>query len=123
MTLKLQKWPKNNNKKKQTQNDEKIHYKITTFGACAPHPRLIYWIASSKSEGKKDDMSSKSGSWWWHCLGTVCYLVANTDNTSGNTLSSHKINDYNVVIIVTGTNCNSQPQKSAWVYSSCFKLV
>jgi hypothetical protein len=43
------------------QNDEKIHHKITIFGACAPYPRLIYCIASSISQGKKDDMSSKSG--------------------------------------------------------------
>ena len=39
MTLNLQKWPKN---LKTTQNDEKIRYKITIFGACAPYPRLIY---------------------------------------------------------------------------------
>ena len=32
---------------KTTQNDEKMHYKITIFGACTPYPRLIYWIASS----------------------------------------------------------------------------
>ena len=50
---------------KTTQNDEEMHYKITIFGACTPYPRLIYWIASSISRGKKDDMSSKSGSWWW----------------------------------------------------------
>ena len=40
-----------------------MHYKITIFGAYAPYPRLIYWIASSILQGKKDDMSSKSGSW------------------------------------------------------------
>ena len=40
-----------------------MHYKITIFGACAPYPRLIYWISSSVSQGKKDDMSSKSGAW------------------------------------------------------------
>jgi hypothetical protein len=28
-----------------------MHYKITTFGGCAPYPRLIYWIASSISQG------------------------------------------------------------------------
>jgi len=22
-----------------------MHYKITIFGACAPYPGLIYWIA------------------------------------------------------------------------------
>ena len=38
-----------------------MHYKITIFGACAPYPRLIYWIALSISQGEKDDMSSKSG--------------------------------------------------------------
>ena len=48
---------------KTTQNDENMHYKITIFGACAPYQRLIYWFASSISEGKKDDMSSKSGPW------------------------------------------------------------
>ena len=42
MTLKLQNWPRN---LKTTHNDEKMHYKITIFGACAPNPRLIYWIA------------------------------------------------------------------------------
>ena len=46
-----------------TQNDEKMHYKITIFVACAPNPRLWYWIASSISQGKKDDMSSKSEPW------------------------------------------------------------
>ena len=44
---------------------KKIDYKITIFGACAPYPRLIYWIASSISQGKKDDMSSISGLWSW----------------------------------------------------------
>ena len=29
----------------------------------APYPRLIYWIALSISQGKKDGMSSKSGTW------------------------------------------------------------
>ena len=33
-----------------------MHYKITIFGACAPYPRLIYWIASSILQGKKDDV-------------------------------------------------------------------
>ena len=47
--------------KLKTQNDEKMHYKITIFGAWAPYPRLIYWIASSISQGKKDDMSSNPG--------------------------------------------------------------
>ena len=42
---------------KTTQNDEKMHYKITNFGTCAPYQRLIYWIESSISQGKKDDMS------------------------------------------------------------------
>ena len=60
-----EKWRKNyiNDIKnlKPTQNYEKMHYEITIFGACAPYPRLIYWIASSISQGKKDDMSSKSG--------------------------------------------------------------
>ena len=41
-----------------------MYYKITIFEACAPYPRLIYWIASSISQTKKDDMSSKSGLWW-----------------------------------------------------------
>ena len=44
-------------KKQKKKNDEKMHYKITIFGACAPYPRLIYRIASSISQGKKDDMS------------------------------------------------------------------
>ena len=38
-----------------------MHYKITIFGASAPYPRLIYWIASSISQGKKDNMSTKFG--------------------------------------------------------------
>ena len=38
-----------------------MHYKITIFVACAPYPRLIYWIASSISQGKKYDMSSNPG--------------------------------------------------------------
>ena len=38
-----------------------MQYKTTIFGACAPYPRLIYWIVSSSLQGKKDDMSSKSG--------------------------------------------------------------
>ena len=41
----------------------KMHYKITIFGPCAPYPRLIYLTALSISQGKKDDMSLKSG----HC--------------------------------------------------------
>ena len=28
-----------------------------------PYPRLIYQIASSTSQGKEDEMSSKSGPW------------------------------------------------------------
>ena len=36
-----------------------MHYKITIFGACAPYPRLIYWIVSSISQGKKDDIVIK----------------------------------------------------------------
>ena len=27
---------------KVTQNDEKMHYRITIFGVCGPYPRLIY---------------------------------------------------------------------------------
>ena len=30
-----------------------MHYKITIFGACAPYPRLIYWITLSILQGKK----------------------------------------------------------------------
>ena len=45
---------------------QKKSYKITIFGACAPYPRLIYWIASSILQGKEDDMSSKSGPFSWH---------------------------------------------------------
>ena len=37
MMLKLQKCPKT----QTTQNYEKMHYKITIFGASAPYPRLI----------------------------------------------------------------------------------
>ena len=40
-------------KVKTTRNDEKNHYKITIFWAYAPYPRLMYWIASSISQGKK----------------------------------------------------------------------
>ena len=47
----------NDLKLKKTQNDDKMHYKIAIFGACAPYPRLIYWIASSISQGKKNDMT------------------------------------------------------------------
>ena len=47
----------------KTQNDEKMHYKITIFRAYAPYPRLIYWIALSISQGKKNDMLSKSRPW------------------------------------------------------------
>ena len=36
----------------------KLHGKITIFGACVLYPRLIYLIASSISQGKKDEMSS-----------------------------------------------------------------
>ena len=50
--LKLQKWPKRNNT-----FDEKMQYEITILGACAPYPRLIYWIVLSILQGKKDDMS------------------------------------------------------------------
>ena len=39
MTLNLQKLPKT---KKTTKNDEKMHYKLAIFGACAPYPRKIY---------------------------------------------------------------------------------
>ena len=38
-----------------------MYYKITSFGACAPYPRLIYWIASSTSQGKKDDIHENPG--------------------------------------------------------------
>ena len=48
---------------KTTQNHEKKCQKMTIFGACAPYPRLIYWIAPSISQGKKDDISSNSGAW------------------------------------------------------------
>ena len=58
MTLKLQKWPKTS---KQHKMKKKMHYEITIFGAYAPSPRLIYWIVSSIPQGKKDDISSKSG--------------------------------------------------------------
>ena len=58
MTLKFLKITKN--LKKQHKMTKKIHHKITIFEACTPYPRLIYWIASSISQGKKDDMSSKS---------------------------------------------------------------
>ena len=71
MTLKLQKRPKN---LKTTQNGEKMHYKITIFGACAPYPRLIYWTASSISQGKKDDMSSK----FRHCSSLINYTTIHT---------------------------------------------
>ena len=60
-----------------------MQYKITIFGACAPYPRLLYWIASSISQGKKDDMSSKSGLWLscrlynkgWSSLPTLRWIV------------------------------------------------
>ena len=48
---------------KTTENDEKNALRNTIFGACAPYPRLIYWIASSISQGKKDDVSSISRPW------------------------------------------------------------
>ena len=47
---------------KTTQN-EKMHCKVTIFGACAPYPRLIYWIAPSMLQGKEDDTSWKCESW------------------------------------------------------------
>ena len=47
---------------KTAQYDEQMRCKII-FGAYVPYPRLIYRIASSISQGKKDDMSSKSGPW------------------------------------------------------------
>ena len=61
---------------KTIQNDEKMHYKITIFGACTPYPRLIYWIATSISQGKKDDMSSKSRPWLlqFQCFITVSFI-------------------------------------------------
>ena len=62
---------KMNSNLKTTQNDGKINYKISIFGACAPYSRLIYWIASSISLGKKDDMSSKSGPWLLQINGTI----------------------------------------------------
>ena len=53
----------------KTQNDEKMHYKIIIFGACAPYPTLLNWIATSISQGKGDDMFSNSGPcWWWISL-------------------------------------------------------
>ena len=51
-------------KLKNNRKWQKMHYKVTIFGTCAPYPRLIYWIASSILQVKKDDMSSKSGPWW-----------------------------------------------------------
>ena len=64
--LKLQK-KKRPKTYKQQKMAEKMHHKmrhkITIFEACAPYPRLIYWIASSISQEKKDDMSSKPGPW------------------------------------------------------------
>ena len=54
MTITLQKQPEI--KKKKTQNDEKMHYKVTIFEACAPYSRLIYIIVSSISQGNKDYM-------------------------------------------------------------------
>ena len=48
---------------------KKMHYKITIFGASAPYPRLINWISSSISQGKKDDMSSKFGPAHHVCTG------------------------------------------------------
>ena len=50
MTLKTQKMIYN---LKTTQNGQKMHYKITIFGVCAPYPRLIYCIASSISQERK----------------------------------------------------------------------
>ena len=42
---------KNDLKLKNNTKWRKMHYKITIFGACAPYPRLIYWIPSSISQG------------------------------------------------------------------------
>ena len=53
---------KNNLKLKNTQNDEKMHIKIIIW-TCTPYSRLVYWIELSISQGKKDDMSSKSRPW------------------------------------------------------------
>ena len=52
MPLKYKNYPK----LKHNTKWRKIHYKITIFGAFAPYPRIIYWIASSISQGKKDDI-------------------------------------------------------------------
>ena len=52
---------KNNLKLKNNTKWQKMHYKITIFGACALHPRLIYWIAFSTSQGKKMTCDEKPG--------------------------------------------------------------
>ena len=52
-----------------------MHYKITIFGACAPHPGIIYWI-SSISQWNKDDMSSKSGP--YSCRVAFCLEIPST---------------------------------------------
>ena len=69
--LKLQKLPKNKKNTKWL----KMHYKLTIFGAWAPYPRLIYCIASSISQGKKDDMSSKSGPCSSHTIQIISFMI------------------------------------------------
>ena len=80
-----------------------MHYKIdlTIFGTCAPYPRLIYWIASSISQGKKDDMSPKSGPWSYIILWSnsplrvrICQLIVGFMTTC----SKIEVRDHTTVI-------------------------
>jgi hypothetical protein len=48
--------------KKMTKITNKIYISVTS----SSYPRFIYLRASHRIQGKKDDMSSKSGPWLYH---------------------------------------------------------
>ena len=64
----MKKWLKNHPKLRNNKKWRKMHYKITILGACAPYPRLIYWIASSISQWKKR----------WHIIKIRTLIITNT---------------------------------------------
>jgi hypothetical protein len=58
------KWPKmTRNTLKSPKVYQKITYKIYISVISSSYPKFIYLRASHRIQGKKDDMSSKSGPW------------------------------------------------------------
>ena len=103
-----------------------MHYKITIFGACAPYPRLIYRIVSSISQGKKDDMSSKSGQ--GKALLACAFkqiLYQHDKRVNSYFLYKNRKYEYRYVMLVGKKVCHARenwPLNNICMWSSCHRI-